>query len=70
MMLKYCSWFTPDHPFSESDSRIIIHTEDLPQIVQDPRCCFDYTHQIIYFLGKKIITYQSKEEFAWLKILA
>jgi len=63
--------YKPTHCFKVTDTKIIINANDLPEFMKDIRsfAIYDYGNLAIYFLGKKIITYSTDEEYLWAVIL-
>jgi len=63
--------YKPTHRYKITDTKIIINTLDLFEFMKDIRsfATYDYDNLAIYFLGRKIITYSTDEEYLWAVIL-
>jgi len=63
--------FKPKYPFKVADTKIIVEANDLIEFLRDIRtlCTYDYDNPGIFFAGKRIIVYNTKEEFLWQVIL-
>jgi len=70
-LILIMSNFKPKYPFKVTDSKIIINARDLPTFLRDIRtfCTYDLDPGI-WFAGKRVIVYNTQEEFVWQVILA
>lgn len=63
--------YKPTHHYKITDTKIIINTQDLIEFMKDIRsfATYDYNNSTIYFLGRRIVTYSTDEEYLWAVIL-
>jgi len=63
--------FRVQHPWKVTENKIIINVRDLPEFLKDIRtvCTYDYGDPGIFFAGKRVVVYNTQEEFLWQIIL-
>jgi len=61
--------FRFQHPHKVTQAKIIMNVRDLPELMKEPFATYDYSDPDIYYMGKRIVVYNTLEEFYWQVIL-